>query len=270
MSYGNQPVRRRSGMTTAGKWMFIVGLVLSIIAAGVAIWGFSRAAGMVDDFSSDATSLQGGEATVPMEEGDLRMVLDETGGSSTTCTVTLPDGSQGQLAADSSLEGGTEGVTIVGTYQATTSGDHTFSCDGGSPALTPNLDFSAMIGAGVGAIAILGLFPLGLLTIIGLILWLVGRGRDNRAAAAPAGGYGYGTDHAYPQQGYGQPQQGYGQPDQEYGRAPEDAPQQGWGGGSAPPPPGSQSQGQGYGQPQGDPDQPYSAPPPPRRDDERG
>lgn len=255
MSYANPPVRRRSGMTTAGTWMFFIGLVLSVITLAVVVWGFMSSGSFLDDMTEDTSAMSGGEASVSMEAGDIRMVYDETGSGTTTCTVTLPDGSQAPLGSDDL--GGTAEGGIVGSYTATTAGQHTFSCEGGSPALSPNIDMGAMIGIGIAGIGVLALFPLGLLTVIGLIMWLVGRSRDSRAAAAPAGGYGYGQGY---QQGYGQSygQQGYDQSygQQGYGQTPQDQAQT------------PQSYGQQQSQGNGNPDQPYAPPPPPRRDDD--
>lgn len=293
MSYGNQPVKRRSGLTTAGKWMFIVGLVLSLIAAGVMIWGFMQAGNLVE-YSEDGTPLEGGTATVAMEEGDMRMVVDESGGTGTTCTVTGPDGTESPLDTSTAVSGGGQEGSIVGSYQATASGDHTFACEGGDASITPNVDFGAMVGIGIGAIALLALLPLGLITIVGLIMWLVGRGRDKRALDAPAGGYGYGYGQGAPQQGgySGQQQQGYGDqqgyPQGGYGQQQgQQGQHQGGYPGTTPPPPASGQQG-ASGYQAGDTSDPYrhdpqagqsgtsgqAAPPPPgyddqRRDDER-
>ncbi|MFK5688920.1 hypothetical protein ACI3EY_04590 [Ornithinimicrobium sp. LYQ92] len=193
MSFGNQQPVRRSGLTTAGKWMFIIGLVLSLITGAVVAWGAFQGASLYNDVTNDTSTFENGEATVAMEEGDSRFVVDEaSGGDAASCTVSTPDGTQEQLSTDSQMgaESGTD-VTIVGSYAATTSGEHTFACEGGSPSLSPNISSSAIIGIGVAALGVLALIPLVLLTVIGLIMWLVGRGRDRRAQQAPVGGGGY-------------------------------------------------------------------------------
>ena len=229
MSYGNPPAPRRSGLTTAGKWMFIIGLVLSVVVGIGVAWGGVQGARMFSDFEDGGAPMDGGQQTVSMEEGDLRLVTAE-GGQTPTCTVTGPDGTESALSQDSTFDTGDPQVDaqVVGTYQATATGEHTFTCEGGTASLSPNISIGATVGLAVAAIGVLLLIPLLLLTGIGLILWLVGRSRDRKAASGPPGGYGYGTGHAYPQQGYGQPQDsGYPQ-----------APGQGYGQGSPPPPPG--------------------------------
>lgn len=249
MTYANPPARR-SGLTTAGKWMFIIGLVLSIIAGAIVAWGAVAGVRAFGDMEDDLT-MEGGQATVSMEEGDLRYVFSEGSGGDVACTVTLPDGSEETLQAADDLSTGQEPqvqATTVGTYTATSTGEHTFTCEGGQTALSPNLAASTFVAIAFGALAAVALIPLLLLTVIGLIMWLVGRGRDKRAAQNPQGGYGYGPgQQPYPQQGYGH--QGYGQ---QPGSGAGQPPTQGYG----------QSQGygpsQGYGQSQG-----QGVPPPP-------
>ncbi|QFG68094.1 hypothetical protein [Ornithinimicrobium pratense] len=253
MTYGSAPTRRRSGMTTAGKWMFIIGLVLSVITAGVMIWGFFQVVNAAEAIESESTSLSSPQ-TVTMDNGDRRIVLANSPGA-VTCTVTLPDGTEQPLdgsdvddvAADATT------MTVIGGHAATTAGDHTFACEGGEAHLSGPIDSAFLIGAAAAGLALLALFPLGLITIIGLILWLVGRSRDKREQQGPmhAGGPGYGAP--YGQQGYGQ--QGYGQapyPGQQgYGQSgPQDSP--GWG------QPGTGGQG-GSGASY-DPDNPYGSP----------
>lgn len=202
-------------MTTAGKWMFIIGLVLSVITAGVMIWGFVQVVNAAEALESESTSLSSPQ-TVTMDSGESRFVLAESSGA-VSCTVTQPDGTEQPLSQsdfdDVAADGTTQ--TVVGGHSATTAGEHTFACEGGEARLSGPFGSAALIGAAAGGLALLALFPLGLITIIGLILWLVGRSRDKKQQQAPmhAGGPGYGAP--YGQQGYGPQdygQQGYGQP----------------------------------------------------------
>ncbi|WP_298748000.1 hypothetical protein [uncultured Serinicoccus sp.] len=231
MSYGNPPAPRRSGLTTAGKWMFIIGLVLSVIVGIGVAWGGVQGARMFSDLQGGGTPIDEGQTTVSMEEGDLRLVTAE-GSQTPTCTVTGPDGTESALTQDSTFDTGDQQVDaqLVGTYQATATGEHTFTCEGGTASLSPSISIGSTIGLAVAGLGILALIPLLLLTGIGLILWLVGRSRDRKAADGPPGGYGYGT--AYPQQGYGQPQ------DSGYPQAPGQGYGQQYGQGSPPRPPG--------------------------------
>lgn len=253
MSYGYQAAPRKSGMTAPGKWMFIIGLVLSVITAVVMVWGFMQVVGGVQAMEEEATSLSSPQ-TVTMEAGESRFVLASSPGSA-SCTVTLPDGTERPLDQATSNDVPTDETTddLAGSYTAETAGEHTFACEGGgSVQLSGPFGSAFLIGAGVAGLALIALLPLGLVTIVGLILWLVGRSRDKKALQGP--GYGqppYGQQ-GYGQQGYGQP--GYGQPG--YGEQPypgqQPPPQQGHG---QQPYPGQQPPQQGYG------DQPYPGQP---------
>lgn len=276
MSYGYQPAPRKSGMTSAGKWMFIIGLVLTVLAGILAAWGVSRTVDLAQQMESESVALAGGPQSVTMEEGATRMVVTESGAAGISCTVTLPDGSTtslsgGDAMADSALQDTEFG--LVGTYTAATAGEHSFECEGGDAMLTPGFSgdqLGGIIAAGLGFLALL---PLGLLTLIGLILWLVGRGKDRRALQQPVGPGGYGGHgHGYDgnSSAYGQTQdtpgwQGYGQQGQQgydQGSGSQGYGQQGYGQGAPPPP----SSGQSWpppGESSGGPSttDPYASPP---------
>ncbi|MFB9730837.1 hypothetical protein [Ornithinimicrobium kibberense] len=278
---GQSLPRRSSGMTKAGKIMFFVGLVLSVLSLVAVVWGTTQTVRVAQNMMDDTITVTG-DTTVPMSQGGSRMILTE-GGQEPTCTVTAPDGSDVAVSQDAALSDlGDAQVQVVGAFSAVQSGDHTITCD--APAqLTPELSASSAMGvlaAGLGLLALLGF---GFLTLIGLILWLVGRNRDKKAMDGP-GSYGYSTSSGYGQsqgygapsspgygqqgygqgQGYGQPQdsgygqgqsQGYGQ--QGYGQGPQDRTQQ-WG------TPGQQPPAQGST------DNPWAAPPPPGSSPDRG
>ncbi|MGD8200692.1 hypothetical protein ACQE98_08520 [Ornithinimicrobium sp. W1679] len=275
---GQSLPRRSSGMTKAGKIMFFVGLVLSVLSLVAVVWGTTQTVRVAQTMMDDTITVSG-ETTVPMGQGGARMILTE-GSQDPTCTVTAPDGSDVPVTQDAAFQGlGDEQVRVVGAFDAVQTGDHTVSCD--APAqLTPELSASSAMGvlaAGLGLLALLGF---GFLTLIGLILWLVGRNRDKKSTNG-SGGYGYSTSSGYGQsQGYGAPpspggygqqdspgygQQGYGQGQQQgYG---QNAPgQSGYGSGSSEPTQqwGSPSQGPS----EGSTDNPWAAPPPPGSPDE--
>ena len=245
MSYASPPVRRRSGLTTAGKWMFIIGLVLSVVVGIAVVWGGVQGARMISGFQDGGTPMEGGQATVAMDEGDFRLVTTEASGATPTCTVTAPDGTESALTQDGTFDTGDPqaDAAVVGTYQATVTGEHTFTCEGeAATTLSPNVSLGATVALGVAALGLLLLIPLLIITVVGLVMWLVGRSRDKKAVDGPPGGYGYGTGHAYPQQGYGPPQDsGYPQaPQQGYGQPPSGEPGYGQGrpGEGPTPPPG--------------------------------
>jgi hypothetical protein len=234
-AYGQPEVpSRRSGMTTAGKVLFFVGLVLTVITVIVGIWGLNRA---IQDFSQmerDAVAVQG-SASVPMEAGDVRLILAAEG-SDTACTVSAPGGEELEVTSDPTMgqAAAQEGISVVGTFTATETGEHTVTCDG--PAeLSPALSLGDAVGIGTAGVAFLAFFPLAFITLLGLVLWLVGRSRDKKASGGPSGpgcGYGYGGTSVYPGPGYGAP------------------------GAATDAPPGDQPYGSPYGSP----------PPPPRED----
>jgi hypothetical protein len=240
--------------------LFFVGLVLSVIAVIVLVWGVSRA---IQDFGAMADDAQPveGTATVAMEADDIRFILAPQD-TDPACSVTGPSGTDVPVESDSPIEDAAasgEGITVVGAFTATEAGEHTVTCDTAAQ-LSPALDIGDAVGIGAAGLAFLSLFPLGFLTLLGLVLWLVGRNRDKKAALGP-GGYGYSTssgygaaEAGYGNQGYGTSDQGYGTSDQGYG--PSD---QGYG---TPPPPGVST-----GRPGGSP---YGAPPPPGNDPAQG
>lgn len=225
MTYGSAPPRK-SGMTTAGKWMFIIGLVLSVLTGAVMVWGITQVVSGAQAMDRESVSLSSPQ-TVTMDTGESRFVLTNSP-DAVSCTVTLPDGSERALEQTGVEDVATDETTadIAGGHTASTAGEHTFACEGGAAAeLSGPVSSSFVIATGAAALGLLALIPLGLVTLIGLILWLVGRSRDKKALQAPvrAGGPGYGAPYGQPgydQQGYGQApypgQQGYGQqgPDQ--------------------------------------------------------
>lgn len=235
-AYGQPDVpSRRSGMTTAGKVLFLVGLVLTVITVVAGIWGLNRA---IQDFSQmerDAVAVQG-SASVPMEDGDVRLVLAPEG-SATTCTVTGPGGEELQVSSDPTMgqAAAQEGITVVGTFTAAQAGEHTVTCDG--PAeLSPALSLRDAVGIGTAGVAFLAFFPLAFITLLGLVLWLVGRSRDRKATVGPSGpGYGYGYGAGYGATS-GSPGPGYGHPDAAPGGQPADQPSTSPYAGPPPPP----------------------------------
>lgn len=213
-SYGQPAVPpRRSGMTTAGKVLFLVGLILSVIAVVVGIWGINRA---IQDFSAmqdDAVAVEG-TATVPMDADDVRLILAPEG-TDPACTVTGPAGTQVPVTSDAVLDqtSGADGIAVTGMFTANQAGEHTVSCESAAE-LSPAMGLGDAVGVGAAGIAFLSLFPLGFITLLGLVLWLVGRNRDKKSAL-DAAGYGYSTSSgsgAYAPEDRGNQGQGYGSP----------------------------------------------------------
>jgi hypothetical protein len=138
-----------------------------------------------------------------MAANSTRMIFAESG-SAASCTVTDPDGASVEVGSDATFDqmASEDGMDLIGTFRSTDAGDYSVECT--SPAqVGPELRLGDMMGALAAGLAFLALVPLGLLTLLGLILWLVGRSRDNRAAVG-ATGYGYGTGQTPYPQDYGQ------------------------------------------------------------------
>ncbi|MFK5645207.1 hypothetical protein ACI3ET_01645 [Ornithinimicrobium sp. LYQ121] len=253
--YGQSSPRRPSGMTTAGKWMFFIGLILSVITLGVGIWGITQAVNDFSDLEQSMVDVAADESvSVPMTDNSTRMIFADAG-SGASCTVTDPDGSSVAVGSDSTFDqmASEEGLDLIGTFTSTQAGDYSVECTS-AVQVGPELRLADMLGAVAAGLAFLALVPLGLLTLLGLILWLVGRSKDRKAELGTSG-YGYGPGRQpYPQQGYDQqgssgqnyPPQGYGE--QGYGQQGQSYPQ------DSPPPP--QASG-------GSTTDPYAPPPPP-------
>ncbi|AXH95708.1 hypothetical protein [Ornithinimicrobium avium] len=260
-AYGQAAVPpRKSAMTTPGKVLFFIGLLLSIVAVAVAVWGVTTTVRTASTMQADAVQVQAGEpVTVPMQTDHVRLVLADTG-DHPSCTVTSPDGTELPLTQDPAFDAaGSQGVTVVGTFTAEQDGDHTVSCDAAA-MVSPSLGLDDVTGIVAAGIAFLALFPLVLLTLVGLILWLVGRSRDKKAALAASGypgpgGYGGPGAPGYGAQGggYGSAEQSYGSGQPPYGTPQDPPPPPGSGGWqSAPPPPPPRSDP--YAAPQDHPD----------------
>ena len=131
-------------MTKAGKIMFFVGLVLSVLSLIAVVWGTTQTVRVAQNMMDDTITVSG-DTTVPMNQGGTRMVLTE-GAQAPTCTVTAPDGSDVAVTQDAAFQDlGDAQVQIVGSFTAVQSGEHTITCD--APAqLTPELSASSAMG----------------------------------------------------------------------------------------------------------------------------
>lgn len=267
-AYGQGAVPpRKSGMTTPGKVIFFVGLLLTLVAVAVAVWGVVTTVRTASTMEADSVMVQD-SVTVPMEGDQVRLILADSG-TSPSCTVTGPDGADVPVTQDPAFDAAAEGgVVVIGTFTSEQAGDHTVSCD--SPAkLSPALGLQDAVGLVAAGIAFLALFPLVLITLLGLILWLVGRSRDKKAALAASGYGGPGGYPGTPAGGYGTAGGAYGASQTGgYGQAGDQGQPSDYGQGQ----PGGYGTGQGgadpYGTPQDPPPSPgsggwQSAPPPP-------
>lgn len=230
------------GKRRAGMIMMVIGGIFIIAAIVIGIISTVAAGRGLADIADSAEQING-QTTVTLEEGNTRTLLGTS--DAVSCTVTDPNGNNIALAEPIDIDNTTEteqGVSVgaLAQFDATVDGDYTITCTGGQAYLAPELSgglFAGLLGiAGSLTAGFIG-FVLGL---IGLIVWIVGRGQDSRAASS--GGYGGGSSF-----GAGG---SYGGDSGSYG-------------GGTPPPPGGYGGQQGAPYQQGGSQQRYSAPPPP-------
>ena len=235
-----------SGQKRAGAIMFWLGVVIGLASiAAIVIGGFATARTVTDAIDS-SEPMPGGTATRTMSAGDTISLYQTSGANgAVSCQVTAPDGSTSDVSSSVDASGEFNGDTfdLVGTVTAQTSGEHVFLCTGGETVIGPSIGIAEFGGAFAVLGGFLGLLLAGLIGIIGMILWFLGRSKVKQATQGPGQQYGGppppGAQPPYgegPQPPYGQPQPPYGQPQPPYGQ-----PQPPYGQNPPPPPPPSSS-----------------------------
>ncbi len=176
-------------MKRFGAILFWLGLVITIIGVAVSIFGGSRAFNAVTDVVDDAAVMPGGTATVQMEVGEQRSIIEQTDSTVATavCQVTGPGGEDIPLNVTSGMSGSLADTSYVevGDFEAAETGAHEVQCVGGGTTLiSPAIDFGTL---GTGALGLIGgILGVGLgllLMLIGAILWFIGRSKAKNAAA---------------------------------------------------------------------------------------
>lgn len=198
MAYSTPPLPGR-GLRRWGAVLFWVGLVLTLVSliATVAS-GFSLARNA--EGLEDARAVIG-STTVTLQAGELRGIVKEsTQDPDPACAVTGPDGAQVPVrgAGQMSSEWGLVSFLVVADFEATTSGEHTVSCEGSAATLIPPVGVDGLLGGAFVIVA--GVLGMGFgvtLALIGVVLWLVGRSQSSKAAAQGPSGY-----QGYPPPGY--------------------------------------------------------------------
>ncbi|EFG47899.1 hypothetical protein HMPREF0183_0792 [Brevibacterium mcbrellneri ATCC 49030] len=179
-------------MRLAGKIIFFVGIIGFVLVLGGAIlmgvFSFGKIASTTD-------SLKRFSATTSIDhdgESNLTVYARSSGAAasvSTDCTVEGPGGEAMYKGGSSGYwsSGSDEKWHYAGSFEAKTAGKYTVTCGG---ALS---DEQLMVGPPVGIGSIFGLtgsiligvfggFGFAGLTILGLILWLVGRNKQKKQA----------------------------------------------------------------------------------------
>lgn len=197
-------------MRKAGKiTMMIGGILLALGIAGL-IAAFVL---LVNGYSTfgDADPITNGSDTVELDEDhyyDLYSVEKRRPGD---CTLYDPEGDSvtidGKYDPDDIVELDGETWTFFGSFTTTDAGEYEFACDGnGDVRLGFGISGNKLVGVGLAGIAtVLGFVVL----IVGLIVWLVGRGKNS---APPYPGYPPAPMNAYGPGGWNQPPYGQGYP----------------------------------------------------------
>lgn len=186
-------------MTRVGRAICLIGAVLTLIVGAAGWWGAAQGLSSLRDGGADVALHSGHDATVPMEVGDWRLILAESS-EAISCTVTGPDERELALDAQGSLTiSGQQGsMELIGRISATQTGDHHITCEGGSTLITPAFNSGNLLSFTLVAFAGLALIPLVLLTLLGLLFWVVGATRDRRRRAAAARAAFAGAPGGYP------------------------------------------------------------------------
>ena len=172
--YGPPPTKNRSGMRRAGKWMTWIGVIILVgcVAAGVvlAVFGFGKVASQTDNVFEINTT-----ATRSFSAGDsLQLFAGEDASRRPNCRFDGPAPVQSGPDVTSTIHHDGQSIETFRTVTIPVDGSYTITCDEqtfAAPALTGRQVFAAAAGL---LIAILGGGFGFLLTIIGIVLWVVG------------------------------------------------------------------------------------------------
>jgi len=189
-------------MRKFGKILFIGGLILTIAALAFGIGGIVYAVqsgvGVVRDSPSGDAA-----ATVQAEDGEQWYVFAETP-TLAECTATGPDGVTVEVnrpGSSMSFDFDNTKVYRVGEFTTEAAGEYAITCapDIGTIRLVEadriNGTFTWLIAAPF--LIVFSIFS-GLATLLGLILWLIGRSREKNPPTPPPPGGGYPAGPGFP------------------------------------------------------------------------
>ncbi len=202
-------------MAGVGKVLTWLGAALMLICVVVGVILAVNGFGKVADQTSQAFAING--SVTRHLDADTELTLYAPGTVSgpysdplPTCAVTGPGVERVSTMQSGSFTFDNTTVRSFAQYRITAAGDYVIDCGDGYAVGAPPLSLSGVF-SGVGGV-LLAVFGggLGLLvTIVGIILWVVGRNRRNRDQTPPAAPPGY--PPGYPPTGYpptGQPPTG--------------------------------------------------------------
>jgi hypothetical protein len=167
-----------------GGWIMIIGGVVLLVGLGLFAFG---SASFLASFAPDSTTLSAGaflNRTVDVELPQsaltyLLQIENFASGDEVTVFVQTPSGAEIQQAVINS------GNPLTATYITTETGVHTVVMENtGSQSVTvlhavSEIDFTAASMVAIGTFLGIGGF---IVFIIGLVLWIVDRGRERRKA----------------------------------------------------------------------------------------
>lgn len=171
------------GLRRSGGWIFWIGLGLTLVAAAFAVVAaFMLIRVPAQAFDSAVHLGSGSSTTVELESGDTRLLLWD-GGAQDACTVTSPSGSDALITGSPTGYGGHQpggygqyDYDHGGLVSASETGSYTVDCSAPGALLLDFGDLGQALnwGLGIAIAAVVGSLT-GLLTVLGGVLWLVGR-----------------------------------------------------------------------------------------------
>lgn len=209
MSYApSSSVPKRTGpvtMIVAGVLAMILGPLVGIIMS------VSNLLGTVDIQDFAGTQQISNGASADLTANSEWMVVADAGAGGYSCDIT---GTSGERVDTRSREG-------IVLFTSTTPGMYQISCEpsGGTLVVMPAGNLDEIIANAPGAVSSVAIGfavgGLGLVALVGGIVWLIRVNRARRAAGGGYGGYGPG---GYGPGGSGPAGYGYGQPPQQWGQ----------------------------------------------------
>ncbi|MFB9730835.1 hypothetical protein [Ornithinimicrobium kibberense] len=182
----------RGRLRRSGRAMTRVGLVLLLISLVVTLVAGLATRSLVNNLRDNSAELLDGTATVPLSQGDQRS-LYVTGGlvapgeivptpvEDIRCTVAGPEGEVpvAHLSDDDQRVGVDNPLArfqVVGSFRASTSGEHTIDCSGLGVVVAPEVSpADGLLRVGGLMLGSLGVFGGATLALIGGVLLLVVR-----------------------------------------------------------------------------------------------
>lgn len=197
-------------MSKAGKIIMLIGGIMLALSVGGLVVAYMFVAKAYADFG-DIDPVYDGSGTVELEQNHLYDLYSVEKRSPRDCAIYGPDDHSVQIRENYDptdqidIEG--ETWTFFGNFATTDAGEYEVACDGGGDVRVGfGLSDNTAIGLGLAFLA--ALFG-GFVLIVGLIMWLAGRGKNS---APPYPGYPPAPMNAYGPGGWNQPPLGQGYP----------------------------------------------------------